>query len=114
MASLYEFRDYHYAGDMDDYRQWWSEAMPILRGRGFDVIGLWYDGGVPARISGSDPMELEHGSANVTWVIRWDGIDQREREWDALWEDAEWTACADHHPGFDGYKHMSVRFMDSD
>lgn len=110
--GLFEIRDYHFVGDMDAYREWWTEAMPLLRGRGLDVRGLWYDSGEPARISGADPMELPHGSANVTWIIRWDDLDQREREWGALWDDEGWTACCDRHPGFDGYQHMSVRFMD--
>ncbi len=97
--DLFEIRDYHYAGDMEPYRQWWVEAMPILRGLGVDVLGLWYDSEEPPRIDGANPMEPPHGSANVTWIIRWDDLEQRDREWAALWQDDDWMACAERHPG---------------
>lgn len=110
-ADLYEFRDYHYDRDRwDEYREWWGPALEILRRR-LDVVGLWFDSGNEPRIAGSEPMDLPHGSANVTWILRWDDIDQREAQWDALWDDAEWSEHWDKHPGIDGYLHMSVRFL---
>ena len=39
-------------------------------------------------------------------------MEQREAEREALWEDEEWTAQWDKHPGFEGYLHMSVRFLE--
>lgn len=76
-----------------------------------DLVGWWLDSGEEPRIMGSEPMELPHGSANVTWMIRWESIEERERRWDELWEDQEWLDVWERHPGFDGYLHMSVRFM---
>lgn len=113
MGQLYEFRDYHYVGDMAEYRMWWKDAGEILGSR-IDVIGVWFDSGIAPRISGTEPMPLPYGSANVTWVIRWDDIAQRDQVWDALWDDPEWAACAERHPGFDLYRHMSVRFLEQD
>ncbi len=110
--EIFEFRDYHYDGDLDAYAAWWAEALPILRPR-CDVRGVWIDSGVAPRIAGSAPMDLPHGSANVTWVIRWDGMEQREESWAALWEDREWQDCWSRHPGTDNYLHMSVRFLRS-
>jgi hypothetical protein len=109
-SKLYEFRDYHYVGDMDDYRRWWAEALPIFQDR-FEVLGLWFDSGEPPRIMGSDPMPLPHGSANVTWILAWPDLSTRDEQWDALWDDDEWKACWDRHPGFDNYVNMSVRFL---
>jgi len=111
VSHLYEFRDYHYEGDFDAYRDWWKEGLGVLGAR-MDVLGVWFDSGIPARISGANPMQLRHGSANVTWVIRWDDLAQRDAVWDALQVDPEWIACAERHPGFDGYQHMAVRFLD--
>jgi len=96
---------------MDAYKEWWVEGLDVL-GAHMDIQGLWFDSGEPARISGEDPMPLPHGSANVTWMIRWDDIEHRDAVWNALYADPEWVACAARHPGFDGYLHMSVRFMD--
>lgn len=109
--DLVEIRDYHYDPErLDAYRTWAVEAVEVLGAR-LDLLGFWIDAGEPARISGADPMDLPHGAANVTWMIRWDDLAQREAEWDALWEDPAWGACWERHPGFDGYRHMSVRFL---
>lgn len=111
-GSLYEIRDYHYQRDrMDAYRTWTEQALAVLQPK-MDVVGWWIDAGEEPRIMGSEPMDLPHGSANVTWMIRWDSIEQREERWDALWEEQDWLDVWEKHPGFDGYLHMSVRFMD--
>lgn len=110
MGELYEFRDYHYVGDFDAYKEWWKEGLVVL-GAHMDIQGVWFDSGIPPRIAGADPMPLPYGSANVTWVIRWDDLAQRDATWEALQEDDKWIACAERHPGFEGYQHMSVRFL---
>ena len=111
-GSIYEIRDYHYDPDrFDEYRIWSEDAVAVLSEL-IDVVGWWLDHGEEARIMGSDPMDLPHGSANVTWMIRWDSMDERERVWESLWDEPTWKDCWDRHPGFDGYRHMSVRFMD--
>lgn len=112
MTDLFEIRDYHYDGDIVEYKRWWESGFEVLGAR-MDIQGLWFDSGVPARISGSDPMPLPHGSANCTWIIKWDNIDHRDRVWGALQTDPAWIACAEAHPGFENYRHMSVRFLES-
>lgn len=108
---LFEIRDYHYAPErFDQYQVWAAEASRFFGDR-WDLIGFWLDEGIPTRVMGSDPMELPHGSANVTWILRWDRIEQRDEAWEVLWEDPKWLEIWDRHPGFDGYRHMSVRFM---
>ncbi len=110
-GKLWEFRDYHYRRDLwDEYREWTGEAMRILRDR-FDIAGFWFDSGDEPKLGGSSPMELPLGSANVTWVIRWDDMDHHDRGWAELWEDEEWTAHWAIHPDSDGYLHTSGRFM---
>lgn len=109
---LIEVRDYHYRPDrMAEYRVWAEEAGRFLRAR-WDVSGFWLDSGEPGQMMGSDPVESPHGPANVTWVIRWSDMETRQSEWDSLWEDAEWKALWDRHPGFDGYLQLSVRFLE--
>ncbi len=109
---IYEIRDYHYEPDrLDQYRVWAQEAVEFL-GERFELLGWWLDAGIPERIMGSDPMEPKHGPANVTWILVWEDMEHREREWEALWEDPAWMETWGRHPGFEGYLHMSVRFMD--
>ena len=108
--AVYEFRDYHYDGDLEAYRRWWEEALPIMRQR-FEIVGVWTAGDEPVRVAGETPMDLPLGSPNVTWVIRWDDMAHREEAWEAMGDDAEWQALAQRHPGFEKYLHMSVRFL---
>lgn len=96
---------------MEAYRVWAEEAGVFLRDR-WDMSGFWLDSGEPARISGSDPMSPRHGTANVTWVLHWDDMAEREAAWDDLWEDPVWKEIWSRHPGFDGYLQLSVRFLE--
>ena len=110
-GPVYEVRDYHYRSErIDAYRDWAALATGILGDR-MDLVGFWVDVGIPGEVMGSDPMDLAHGPANVTWIIRWENMEQRETVWDALWEDREWSEVWAVHPGFDDYLHMSVRFL---
>ena len=110
-GPIFEIRDYHYRSDrMGEYREWAAGAAEVLAKR-LDVLGFWVDVGIPARIMGSEPIDLPYGSANVTWMIRWDSMEQREAEWEALWDDEEWSAKWEEHPGFEGYLKMSIRFL---
>jgi NIPSNAP len=109
--GLYEFRDYWFRRDLwDEYKSWWEPALEYFSNR-FDVIGLWFDSGISPRITGADPMDLRHGSANVTWILRWESLEERDARWPAMWDDPEWTEIWAQHPDEDGYLHMSVRFM---
>lgn len=110
--ALIELRDYHYRPDrLEEYREWAVEAGAFLRDR-LDASGFWIDSGEPARIFGSDPMEPKHGPANVSWMIRWTDLDEREAAWEELWEDPEWNEIWSRHPGFEDYLQLSVRFLE--
>lgn len=112
MSDLYEIRDYHYDGDLAGYEAWWRESNHVLA-RHCDIVGVWFASDQAPQVSGADPMRLPHGSANVTWIIRWRDMDHRNANWSALGQDPEWAECRTRHPGFDRYLHMSARFMTS-
>lgn len=109
---LIEVRDYHYERDrLDAYRDWAATAGLWLRDR-WDVDGFWVDAGQEGELFGADPVPSPHGPANVTWVIRWGSRAERDAAWEALWDDADWQALWDQHPGFEGYRQLSVRFLE--
>jgi hypothetical protein len=111
--ALVEVRDYHYDPErIDAYRSWAEEAGRFLRER-WDMSGFWLPSGAEPTLSGSDPQQHPHGFPNVTWVLRWDGMDHRDSAWKELWEDPDWNEIWSEHPGFDGYLQMSVRFMEA-
>jgi hypothetical protein len=110
--ALIEVRDYHYDPDrMDDYRVWAALAGPWLSNR-WDVSGFWVDAGEEGQLFGADPQPSQHGPANVTWIIRWHDRSKRDTEWDELWQDDEWNELWERHPGFEGYRQLSVRFLE--
>lgn len=112
MGRLVELRDYHFRRESwEEYRMWANDAMEILRDH-FDVVGFWFDVGIQSEISGSNPMELPLGSANVTWMLRWDSMKDREAGWDALWRNEAWMEHWANHPDSDGYLHVSARFLE--
>ena len=109
---IFEIRDYHYQADrLEEYRVWAGEAVVFL-GERWDLLGWWMDSGAAPRIMGSDPMQLKHGLANITWMLRWDSIEERESAWEELWENPKWLDLWDRHPGFEGYLQLAVRFME--
>ena len=112
MGRFFEFREYHFRSESwEDYRMWLNDAMQILRDH-FDVVGFWFDVGIPSEISGSTPMELPLGSANVTWILRWDSLEDREAGWEALWRSEAWMEHWTNHPDPGGYLQTSARFLE--
>lgn len=110
---LYEIRDYHYRPDIfDAYKAWAEQAVPVLRAK-LDVLGFWIDRGLPPEITGTSPVDSPIGSANVTWIIRWDSKAARDEGLKAAIESDEWKAVWSRHPDPNGYLQMSARFMDA-
>ncbi len=110
---IYEIRDYHYRPELfDAYKAWAEEAVPVLRSK-MDVLGFWIDSGIAPEITGTDPIDSPIGSANVTWIIRWESKEARDEAFRAAIESEEWQAVWKRHPDPNGYLQMSARFMEA-
>ena len=111
---IYEIRDYHYRPDIfDAYRAWAEEAVAVLKSK-MDVVGFWIDTGeFEPGVAGSNPQKTENGWANVTWIIRWESREVREKEFNAAIESDEWKAVWAKHPDANGYRQMVWRFMEA-
>ncbi len=109
---IYEVRDYHYRPDIfDAYRKWATDAVVVLRHR-LDVVGFWIDEGANApEITGTSPIASPIGSANVTWIIRWESKAARDVAMKTAFAGEDWTAVWSRHPDPNGYLQMSARFM---
>ena len=110
---IFEVRDYHYRRDIfDAYKDWAKEAVPMLR-QHLDVVGFWIDEGqVDPEIEGTDPINSPIGSANVTWVIRWEDKAARDAGMERLFSGEEWQALWARHPDPNGYLQASARFIE--
>jgi len=109
---LYEIRDYHYRPDLiEAYKKWALGATVVLR-RNLDVVGFWVDEGEhKPEITGSTPIDSPIGSANVTWIIRWDSKAARDAAMKTVFSAPDWQAVWARHPDPNGYRQISARFM---
>ena len=109
---IYEIRDYHYRRDIfADYVTWAEAAVVVLKDK-LDVVGFWVDEGeFTPEVAGSDPQTSPIGSANVTWIIRWDDMSQRAETMKTAFTGDAWDAVMAKHPDPDGYLQLASRFM---
>jgi len=95
---IYEVRNYHFRPDLlDAYKVWAkNDAIPFLGGK-MDVVGFWVNTADAPEING-EPLD-KLGSANVTWVIRWRDLAQRNVDLPAALGSKEWEAIFAKVPG---------------
>ncbi len=111
---IYEIRNYHYdPGKFAAYRTWAIEqAVPFLKDN-LDIVGFWIDSGESPEIAGAKPMDLPLGSANVTWVIRWDDMAARNAGHEKVFKGEGWGAIWSRHPDAGGYFQMEAKFAEA-
>lgn len=110
---MYEIRDYHYRRDIfDQYKKWAEDAVVVLRDK-LDVVGFWIDEGqIEPEISGTDMIDSPIGTANVTWIIRWDSKEARDAAMQTAFTGEAWDAVMARNPDPNGYLQISSRFME--
>ena len=108
---VYEIRSYHYdPAQLDAYKQWAiDDAIPFFRAH-MDVIGFWIGNDHPPKVSGTKPMDLALGSANVTWIIRWDSMEARTAFHKEVFGGEQWRSVWGKHPDPEGYFQSEARF----
>lgn len=108
---MIEIRNYHYdPSKMVAYKKWAvSEAIPFLKAN-LDLVGFWLENIEPPELSGSNPMDLELGSANVTWIIRWESMEARKQAHKEVFGGEGWQNIWANHPDENGYLQMEARF----
>ncbi|MDE0003794.1 MAG: hypothetical protein OXQ29_13985 [Rhodospirillaceae bacterium] len=108
---IYEIRDYYIDPAMIDvYEEWTTKrALPYMR-RELDLVGFWFLADPEPEVTGA-PLD-ETGAANVTWIIRWDDIETRNREMGRVFSPSgdEWSEIWKQHPGRQVYRRLEVRF----
>jgi hypothetical protein len=108
---IYELRDYFVEPSaMQAYGKWVSElAVPYIR-KHLDLVGFWIATDDPVQVTGAalDPI----GAANVTWVLRWADVDERNRRMGECFGPgaAEWAGIVGQHPGRQHYRRIQSRY----
>ena len=110
--AIVEIRDYTIeAASFEAYKQWANEmAVPWLKAN-LDIIDFWMDCGIEAEVSGSSPQVPSNGQPNVTWIIRWDSIEDRRARFGETMSSPEWKTIWAQHPNENGYLQMNARFL---
>ncbi|NND69706.1 MAG: hypothetical protein HKN19_19100 [Halioglobus sp.] len=110
-SAVYEIRNYHYdPAQLGAYKQWAiNSAIPFFKEH-MDVVGFWMGNEHPPKISGTRPMQLELGSANITWIIRWDNMEARTAFHKDVFGGEQWQAIWAKHPDPAGYFQSEARF----
>jgi hypothetical protein len=112
-VMLFEIRRYHFNPALfAAYREWAKgEAVPYLA-RELDLVGFWVSNEEPAQIKGEPQDKL--GSANVTWIIRWEDRAHRDRVWQRILSDPYWKDIFSRVPGGPAsYLRMEAQFAES-
>ena len=109
---LHEIRNYHYEPTlMAEYRDWATKfALPYIREQ-LDLVGSWVNLDDPAQISGRPQDEL--GSATVTWIIRWEDMDQRNETMRRVFGSEQWAEIMKDNPGQENYLRTEAKFTEA-
>ena len=110
--SIYEIRNYHIDPDhIEEYKTWiTNHGLPYIRTH-MDVVGFWLEGNIDSEIHGAPIDEL--GSANVTWVIRWDSQDQRNETMGKAFSNETWEDIFSKFTGGpEAYLRTEIKFFD--
>ena len=109
---IYEIRNYHFDPDrIDDYREWATHlAVPHLK-RELDLVGFWINSADEPTITGAPHDDL--GTANVTWIIRWEDVESRQQGWDRVFLSDAWKEIFERVPGGRAsYRRLESKFAD--
>ncbi len=110
---IYEIRNYHFAPKrFDEYKTWArSKALPYLS-RNLNLIGFWANTAAPPEVLGetTDPL----GTANITWILGWNTMAERNDTMARVFASDEWKAIFAHVPGgIDSYLRRESKFTES-
>ena len=111
---MVEIRSYHYdPAKFAAYKTWAiEEAVPFLKAN-LNIVGFWLDNGTPPEIGGSNPADMPLGSANITWIIAWDSMEDRAEGHKRVFQGEGWQDIWSRHPDANGYLQMEARFAES-
>ncbi len=110
---MIEIRNYHIAADSYPAYKVWANAIavPYLK-QHLPIIGFWLNTDGEVEVLG-EPMD-SMGPANVSWVLKWQNMDERNEKMAAAFSGEEWDKVfAELEGGFDIYLRRETRFCEA-
>ena len=97
-GPIYEIRNYHFNPDLfDEYSEVARGAYLTYLREHLDVVGFWINTDIPSEVRGVPQDEL--GSANITWIIRWNSKEERDAKLPEVLGTPEWQEIFAEVPG---------------
>jgi NIPSNAP protein len=110
---IFEIRNYHFhPARFAAYKEWArGEAIPYLA-RELDLVGFWANADAAPELRGHPHDEL--GTANLTWIIRWRDLDQRNEVLPRVFATPEWEDIFSRVPGgLASYLRIEAKFAEA-
>ncbi|HLZ83434.1 MAG TPA: hypothetical protein VKQ54_07680 [Caulobacteraceae bacterium] len=110
---IYEIRNYHFKPELlEAYKHWAkTRAVPHLS-KELDVVGFWANNADAPEVNGEPHDKL--GVANVTWIIRWKDLAQRNDVLPRVLASPAWEEIFSHVPGGrSSYLRIEAKFADA-
>lgn len=110
---IFEIRNYHFNPDLlEAYKAWAkAEAIPHLA-QHMEVVGFWVNTSDAPEIRGEPQDAL--GSANVTWIIHWRDLAQRNDVWPRVLASPAWRDIFSRVPGgATSYRRREAKFAEA-
>ena len=110
---IFEIRNYHFEPSrFAAYKEWGErEAIPYLA-RELDLVGFWVNTEDAPEVRGLPHDEI--GTANVTWIIRWRDLDQRNEVLPRVFATSEWQDIFSRVPGgLASYLRIEAKFAEA-
>lgn len=97
-SPIYEIRNYHFDPDLfEEYAEVARGAYLTYLREHLDVVGFWINTDIPSEVRGAPQDEL--GSANITWIIRWNSKEERDKKLPEVLGTPEWQEIFAEVPG---------------
>jgi hypothetical protein len=111
---FYEIRNYWYDPEyFQEYKKWSIEvAAPYFRSK-LDVVGIWFKNDMPVEYAGSLPKDDNMIPANMTWIIRWNDKETRDKFWKDFVSSEDYKNMPSPPGGVKSYLREEIKFAEA-
>ena len=113
MGPINEIRDYTMEKDwFPQYVVWFEESfLPYLASRNVNVVFASVGADIPEEVKGSAPSTPKNGFANISYVIQFKNMEERNLFWRNIGSDAAFRKIWGIHPNPYSYLQTTSRFF---
>ena len=113
VGPINEIRDYTMEKDwFPQYVVWFEESfLPYLASRNVNVVSASVGTDIPEEVKGSAPSTPKNGFANISYVVQFKNMEERNSFWRNIGSDAAFRKIWGIHPNPYSYLQTTSRFF---